>query len=299
MSKKTLNSQYTRNCPKCNITLYYNNTSALNLANRETKLCRMCSKLGKKTKKEHPDIVSKKCEKCNTDFEVIWKYRKQRFCSTVCMQQWRTDIAWVSANCISCGTTFSKRKKEKKKFCSISCAVTSEQKKEKLRNWANSSDNHWKDPIIQKKVRITKLEKYGDENYNNMEQNKKTMLERHGVPCAFHLPHAKSNGKRISKAQRQLYNVIVKTHPDAKLEYYLSDVDRSVDIYIPSTNKIIEFFGDYWHCNPSKYLSEYYHTQKHKYANEIWVDDSNRVKLFKSFGYDVEIIWECDWNGMD
>jgi hypothetical protein len=151
MSAKSINTEYYKNCPNCNIILYYNNTSALNLSLRENKKCRQCSKLGKKTKKNHPETVDCICEKCNTPFTVDWKYRKQRFCSTVCMQQWRTDIAWVFANCISCGTTFSKRKKEKKKFCSISCAVTSQQKKEKLRNWANSSNNHWKDPIIQKK----------------------------------------------------------------------------------------------------------------------------------------------------
>ena len=31
------------------------------------------------------------------------------------------------------------------------------------------------------KIKQTKKEKYGDENYNNPEKNKKTCLERYGV----------------------------------------------------------------------------------------------------------------------
>ncbi len=294
MSKKTLNSEYIRNCPKCNITLYYNNTSSLNLASRHKKLCRGCSKLGKKTKKEHPDILSKKCQKCSNDFQVTWKYRKQRFCSTMCMQNWRTEIAWTTEICLNCGNSFKKRKKEPKVFCSIQCSITSDIKKDKLRKWANSLNNHWRCADVQKKVKITKLEKYGDENYNNMEQHIKTMLSKYGVPYAIYLPQTTSNGKTISKGQRKLYSKILNEYSDAILEHYLEDVDRNVDIYIPSERKIIEFFGDYWHCNPGKYSHDYYHKQKHKTASEIWTDDANRIELFKKFGYIVDIIWESD-----
>ena len=30
------------------------------------------------------------------------------------------------------------------------------------------------------------------------------------------------------------------------------------DIFLPDLNLIIEYFGDYWHCNPLKYDANYF-----------------------------------------
>ena len=81
-------------------------------------------------------------------------------------------------------------------------------------------------------------------------------------------------------------------HSDAKIEEYLPDVQKSVDIYIPSKKKIVECFGDFWHCNPSKYSAEYYHRYVHMNASEIWKRDEERIKALKDAGYSVEVIWE-------
>jgi len=140
------------------------------------------------------------------------------------------------------------------------------------------------------------LKRYGDENYNNPELNKKTMMEKYGVPYAVYLPHVQSNGKSISNGQRQLYEIVKQKYSDAKLECFLKDVAISVDIFIPSENKVIEYFGDYWHCNPIKYDKDYYHTQIHKIAEDIWKSDLDRIELLKSNGYVVGIIWESDFN---
>jgi G:T-mismatch repair DNA endonuclease (very short patch repair protein) len=66
------------------------------------------------------------------------------------------------------------------------------------------------------------------------------------------------------------------------------------DIYIESLNLIIEFNGDYWHCNPNKYNGEYLHPHKKKTANKIWEEDNLRVDNIKKYGYNLEVIWECD-----
>jgi G:T-mismatch repair DNA endonuclease (very short patch repair protein) len=72
-------------------------------------------------------------------------------------------------------------------------------------------------------------------------------------------------------------------------------VDTKIcDVYIPSLNLIIEYFGDYWHCNPSKYQSDYYNVKKGKYAWEIWEYDVKKLELIKSYGYNLEVIWEKD-----
>jgi G:T-mismatch repair DNA endonuclease (very short patch repair protein) len=66
------------------------------------------------------------------------------------------------------------------------------------------------------------------------------------------------------------------------------------DIYIESLNLIIEFNGDYWHCNPNKYDKGYLHPHKKKTAKEIWDEDNLRVDNIKKYGYNLEVIWECD-----
>jgi len=66
------------------------------------------------------------------------------------------------------------------------------------------------------------------------------------------------------------------------------------DIYIPSLNLIIEYFGDYWHCNPSKYEREYYHIKKKKFAWELWEYDNKKVEFIKNLGYTLEVVWESE-----
>jgi hypothetical protein len=302
MTKISFDTPYVRNCPKCNTELFYNNTSALNLAIREKKVCRSCSKKGKLQRKNHPDFLQKKCEKCSIDFETPWKSRNQRFCSIQCMYEWRKSESHEIVKCLNCGNEFERYKTGvhsrtgiKQRYCSNNCNRTSNEKREKLKKWANSDKNPRKDPAVQRKVRKTKLEKYGDENYNNTEKNISTMMERYGVPYSLYLPHVQSAGKTISNGQRQLFELIKRDNPDSILEHYLPDVGISVDIFIPSKNEVVEYLGDYWHCNPKKYKSDFYNKNVHKTAEEIWKGDADRIQLLRDKGYTVKIVWESDF----
>ena len=73
--------------------------------------------------------------------------------------------------------------------------------------------------------------------------------------------------------------------------YKLYRVDYKLD------NKIIEFFGDFWHANPKIYKED----DKLKYVNtikvakDIWKADQIRIDILKSMGYDVLIVWESDY----
>jgi G:T-mismatch repair DNA endonuclease (very short patch repair protein)/predicted RNA-binding Zn-ribbon protein involved in translation (DUF1610 family) len=72
-------------------------------------------------------------------------------------------------------------------------------------------------------------------------------------------------------------------------------VDSKIcDVYIPSLNLIIEYFGDYWHCNPKKYESDFFNKKKGKFAWELWDYDKNKIDLIKSYGYNLEVVWEGD-----
>lgn len=302
MTKISKNTQYKRNCPNCNQLLYYDNVSSLNLAIRENKKCRSCSKKGTKTKKTHEEKIKKICEWSGDEFWVDWKNRNKRFKDKQSMYDWRKSQNHEAVNCLNCGTEFIRYKNAihhssglPQQYCSNKCNISSAEKKEKLKIWGNSNKNHWKTDKSQYKAKETKKEKYGDANYNNMDVQSNTMMQRYGVKYAVYLPQCQSNGKTISKGQRKLYEMIKQETPTAELEYWLDTVQLSVDIFIPEQNKIIEYFGDYWHCNPNKYKTDYYHKHIHKTAEEIWKLDQLRIQHLERNGYTVEIVWEGDF----
>jgi hypothetical protein len=69
-----------------------------------------------------------------------------------------------------------------------------------------------------------------------------------------------------------------------------------VDFYCPLTNKVIEFFGDYWHMNPSIYTESDINTMINQSASDIWCRDSNRINELKTiFGVNIKIVWEQDY----
>lgn len=61
-------------------------------------------------------------------------------------------------------------------------------------------------------------------------------------------------------------------------------------------NKIIEFQGDYWHCNPKLYNKDFYNKSKQKTANEIWEYDKIKLECANFYRYNVLYIWELDYN---
>ena len=93
------------------------------------------------------------------------------------------------------------------------------------------------------------------------------------------------------------------SHSEREIKLYLSKYfeikktnirleNRSIRPDIIINNKIIEFYGDYWHCNPIKYDKSYYHKQIGKYAEDIWKYDNERINILQNNGYVVLIIWE-------
>ena len=70
-----------------------------------------------------------------------------------------------------------------------------------------------------------------------------------------------------------------------------------VDLYDETTNKVIEFYGDFWHANPTIY-KENDVVRNGLTAKEIWNHDEERINLLKEkFNLNVKIVWECDSKG--
>ena len=88
------------------------------------------------------------------------------YCCFKCRDVARKKKTYEKRKCEICGNIFECRKKDKKRFCSPKCSA-----KHKSLNKES----------IGKKIKQTKMEKYGDENYTNVEKSKKTCLERYGT----------------------------------------------------------------------------------------------------------------------
>lgn len=250
------------------------------------------------TKSGNPTEIKKICEWTGKEFIVDWKHRNQRFIDKDAMYAWRKSQNRENVPCLTCGKMFERYKRilhprsgKLTQYCSNECNVKSTEKKDKLREWIKDN-NPMDKQECRNKIKQSKLERFGTPDYNNSQKQQETMIKKYGVPCIFYLPKYKSNGRRISKFQRRIYEEILKTYPDARLEEYLTDVRRAVDIYIPSIKKVIECHGDYWHCNPTKCSPNYFNKAVHLTAREVWNRDAAKKELLEKNGYEVEVIWE-------
>lgn len=96
-----------------------------------------------------------------------------------------------------------------------------------------------------------------------------------------------------SKTEKQIVNEMKKLGYIVKHSH---KVDTKIcDIFLPQLNLIIEYNGDYWHCNPNKYSKEYFHQVKGMTAEQLWEYDKNKIDLIKNKGYNLEVVWESDY----
>lgn len=81
---------------------------------------------------------------------------------------------------------------------------------------------------------------------------------------------------------------------------------KQLSIYSPETNKnyfydfcynnkIIEFNGDFWHMNPSKFKEDDTNNYNGLSAKEIWNIDESKRKLAEENGYKILTVWEHDF----
>lgn len=127
-------------------------------------------------------------------------------------------------------------------------------------------------------------------------KQKETLSKNHpGVSNAFML--AKSRIK--TKPQIFLFETVSNLRPD--LEFEIEKLvsppgNRELfgDIVSFKNKLVIEFNGDYWHCNPEKYEANFFHHVKKLTASEIWSLDAKRQETIESYGYKMLTIWESE-----
>lgn len=100
-----------------------------------------------------------------------------------------------------------------------------------------------------------------------------------------------AKGYSISKAEIEICNVLG-LHESSQL---CIDPNKGYVYDIVINKKIIEYNGDYWHMNPSKYDSQDFNKRTNLTAKETWEKDKAKIDFAKSLGYEILTIWEYDY----
>lgn len=96
----------------------------------------------------------------------------------------------------------------------------------------------------------------------------------------------------ISKGHKELHENI--KHLGFKTHEVVGS--KEVDELNESLKIIIEYNGDYWHCNPKKYDRDYYNKSIKMTAGRKWKYDASRKLTLNKLGYKLIVVWESEWN---
>ena len=143
------------------------------------------------------------------------------------------------------------------------------------------------------------------------EKIKQTMLERYGVPNKMIDMCSKGEIKyhgysNISQECFHRLDDILKLPSyyatrNQEFRVQVNGKNYYLDYYVPSMNIAVEFNGDWFHFNPSKYkaddvVEQFGHPVSVK---ERWEQDANRIEDIESTGINVAVLWESDYVKMN
>jgi len=191
-------------------------------------------------------------------------------------------------NCSECNKEIKRHgiSENENYFCDINCKALWQSKNAPPKE-LNSFN------IYKNKIKQVKLEKYGNENYNNSLKGINTKI-KNGT-----LTHNLSHQSILANTFfDKLYEILPKNY-----KYYFKDNETFIwnnkklyfyDFECRETKKIIEFNGDYWHANP--YLYKIGDKIRNINVEEIWEKDQIKNKTAINKGFDVLVVWERDVN---
>lgn len=106
--------------------------------------------------------------------------------------------------------------------------------------------------------------------------------------------------------ERQAVSALeLRLKPELELRGFKHSLDRDhprIGSYTPdfvdeTGKRIVEVYGDYWHCNPKhpRYGDpDFVHPELGMTSKEKWEKDAKRISYFQELGYEVNIVWESD-----
>lgn len=220
-------------------------------------------------------IIIKKCPKCQKDIQITSNN------PTIACRNYFNSVSKKSL-CKKCSLELQKG--EGNPF--YGKKHTDKVKKEisKSRKGQNKGDkNHMKQ------------EKYRQMSRDIMRSNwDNGILDRKDMSDKMKETRRSGKLKSVIRSKKEKEIVVEIRKMGYVVQHSLRVETKIYDIFIPSLNLVIEYNGDYWHCNPKKYKPDYFNQKKQKTAKELWEYDKNKIDLIREKGYNLEIVWESD-----
>lgn len=96
-----------------------------------------------------------------------------------------------------------------------------------------------------------------------------------------------------SKGEASLFDYVVN---EMKLDASANEDIGHYNVDILYGMKIIEYFGNYWHCYPLFFENgDMIHPTFGTKISDTWNTDALKISTLESLGYDVMIVWEYDY----
>lgn len=167
----------------------------------------------------------------------------------------------------------------------------------------------WQDPIYRERViegatgkkRSNEFKENQRKNtQNQMKDPKQIELRRKSMKKSWEngvIPLSERTSMNSSIAEKEILKYLIDYLPDELVENKTLRVNNKY--YFPDiviNNKIIvEYFGNYWHCNPEIYDEHFIAERTKELAKDRWYKDKYRKNSLEEGGYIVFIIWELDY----
>lgn len=113
-----------------------------------------------------------------------------------------------------------------------------------------------------------------------------------------------AKGFGVSKGEKELseyVKTLLKENTNFENQFYikinnLGEGKNGFLCDIRVNNKIIEYFGDFWHVNPKFYKEKKYVPRRRNITvGEIHKRDNKRIRILKKLGFKTLVVWEDDW----
>lgn len=285
------------------------------LKTRKTFTCKICG-TSFREKPNRPNICcSYKCVK-EYQRQLVEEKEKKEKDEPIVIDYLNTDKHRLDTpvKCSCCGITyypFKRKPKIKEHFCGLKCYRNYIKKYGTLTPLPEDTEDKIKIKCIQCGKIFTSHPYRKNCKYCSTEcmaEHGRSIKKCPSCGKIFHSPihlkriycsnecATKGYGKRKSLFSTQMEEFLAPLFKIEREKYIVTtEKNRYSADFLVGNNVLVECNGDYWHCNPNKYVGEYYHSKCRKTAKEIWEFDKIRKERLEKLGYVVLIVWEYDW----
>lgn len=250
------------------------------------------------------------CSICKSTKNLKNTYSKRKYCSNACYAKAREGVPNLAVSKALKGRPKPEGFSEK-----ISIALTGRPKPwhrgKNNPNYGNKAQKHHRDKFL-KSVKLrgqvwTKKHRKehsvrmsGKANWMRGKRHKRSTKKKlsDAAKKRYSLGLVPFRYIRVSKAEKALRKCLsnhkIRTIP----QYQIPGVPYFYDLYLPDYHTIIEYHGDYYHCNPRKYPANVpvkFPGGKVVLPKTIWKRDRNKESVARERGYNVLVFWETEY----